>query len=214
MDKFSFLGSIHGAFVEEVYEQYLEDPDSVMPTWRSFFQGYHFAFENYSNEEVPEEFHKEFKVINLINGYRERGHLFTETNPVRQRRSYSPDLNYVNFGLDKSDLNQEFQAGAELGIGVSTLQEIIKHLEEVYCQHIGVEFMHIQNVEEVNWLKHRLHLNNNKSLYNSNQKRHILNIYSGLWRRMKIFITPCTHCTPLFFKKWCYICSFFGSCFV
>jgi len=174
MDKFSFLGSIHGAFVEEVYEQYLEDPDSVMPTWRSFFQGYHFAHESYAGDEVPEEFHKEFKVINLINGYRERGHLFTETNPVRQRRSYSPDLNYVNFGLDKSDLNQEFQAGVELGIGVTTLQDIINHLEEVYCQHIGVEFMHIQDVDEVNWLKNRLHQNNNKTSFNANQKRHIL----------------------------------------
>jgi 2-oxoglutarate dehydrogenase E1 component len=174
MDKFSFLGSIHGAFVDDIYEQYLEDPDSVMPTWRSFFQGYHFAHENYDAEAIPEGFHKEFKVINLINGYRERGHLFTETNPVRQRRTYKPDLSIENFGLTSADLDQVFQAGSEIGIGHATLKDIVLHLEKVYCQHIGVEFMHIQNVEEVNWMKNRIHQNDNATVFQPEQKKHIL----------------------------------------
>ncbi|MCT4665468.1 MAG: 2-oxoglutarate dehydrogenase E1 component [Flavobacteriales bacterium] len=174
MDKFSFLGSIHGAFVEDIYQQYLEDPDSVMPTWRSFFQGYHFAHESYSGDEIPEGFHKEFKVINLINGYRERGHLFTETNPVRQRRAYSPSLDIQNFGLSAEDLDQEFQAGSEIGIGSASLREIIIHLEEVYCSHIGIEFMHIHNVEEVQWIKNRIHQNDNKTIFAPEQKKHML----------------------------------------
>ena len=67
------------------------------PSWRSFFQGYDLANENYSftdeeeiSHQIPEEVRKEFLVVDLINGYRTRGHLFTKTNPVRERRKYTP----------------------------------------------------------------------------------------------------------------------------
>ena len=105
MDKFSFLNAIHSGFIANLYDQYLISPDTVEASWRSFFQGYDFANEKYSlndqepNYEVPENVLKEFKVIDLINGYRTRGHLFTKTNPVRARRKYSPTLEIENFGL-------------------------------------------------------------------------------------------------------------------
>ncbi len=176
MDKFSFLGGVQGAFVEDIYEEYLENPDAVLPTWRSFFQGYQFAKEAYTEEDlvIPDSFQKEFKVINLINAYRRRGHLFTQTNPVRDRRTYSPTLAYTNFGLSKEDLNEVFQAGTEVNIGAASLQDIIAHLEEVYCQHIGVQYMHIEDVEELRWIQSKLHENNNKTLFTADQKRHIL----------------------------------------
>ena len=70
------------------------------------------------------------KVINLINGYRQRGHLFTKTNPVRDRRKYTPDLSIENFGLEQKDLDETFQAGEQIGLGATTLKAIINHLEE------------------------------------------------------------------------------------
>lgn len=179
MDSFSFLGSVHGAFVEELYQEYLENPDAVEPSWRSFFQGYSFAHQNYSDEEleqieIPEGVNKEFKVINLINEYRTRGHLFTKTNPVRQRRLYKPDLAIERFGLSNDDLDIVFQAGTELRIGAATLKSIITHLNAIYCDHIGVEFMHIREPEELNWIMDQFHVNDNRPAYSKEEKTRIL----------------------------------------
>jgi 2-oxoglutarate dehydrogenase E1 component len=108
MDKFSFLNAAHTGFIADLYDKYLENPDAVEPSWRSFFQGYDLANEDYSLKddedltEIPSEFRKEFLVIDLINGYRTRGHLFTKTNPVRERRQYQPTLDLENFGLSEN----------------------------------------------------------------------------------------------------------------
>jgi 2-oxoglutarate dehydrogenase E1 component len=67
--------------------------------------------------EIPQSVRKEFLVVDLINGYRTRGHLFTKTNPVRDRRKYTPTLDIENFGLSKSDLDSTFNAGEIVGIG-------------------------------------------------------------------------------------------------
>ena len=169
MDRFSFLNAAHSQFIEDLYQQYLKYPDSIEPSWKSFFQGFDFALANYSDDEVsitqlasnvvatgniPENIEKEFKVINLINDYRRRGHLFTKTNPVRERRTYSPDLSIENFGLSKADLQTKFNSATEAGLnGAATLQDIINHLEKVYCDSIGVEYMHIQSVEEKKFIR-------------------------------------------------------------
>ena len=175
MDKYSFLGAVHSNMIEMMYDQYIQNPDSVDEGWRSFFQGFDFAKEVYSEEdEVPETFKKEFRVINLINAYRTRGHLFTKTNPVRERRKYTPTLAIEHFDLEEADLEIIFQAGSTVGIGPATLQEIITHLEQVYCQSIGVEYMYIRQPEEVEWIKNRLHQNNNTPKFNVDQKKHIL----------------------------------------
>ena len=175
MDKYSFLGAVHSNMIEMMYDQYIQNPDSVDEGWRSFFQGFDFAKEVYSeDDEVPETFKKEFRVINLINAYRTRGHLFTKTNPVRERRKYTPSLAIEHFDLEEADLEIVFQAGSTIGIGPATLQEIITHLEQVYCQSIGVEYMYIRKPEEVEWIKNRLHQNNNTPTFNVDQKKHIL----------------------------------------
>ena len=115
MDRFSFLGSVHAEFIDEQYQRYLSDPDNTEPSWRAFFQGYDFAQEVYSEDYlegagVPQEVIKEFHVLNLIQGYRSRGHLFTKTNPVRERREYQPTLHLENFGLSRDDFETEFNA--------------------------------------------------------------------------------------------------------
>jgi len=152
MDRFSFLGSVHAEFIDEQYQRYLSDPDNTEPSWRAFFQGYDFAQEVYSEDDlegagVPQEVIKEFHVLNLIQGYRSRGHLFTKTNPVRERREYQPTLHLENFGLSQDDLETEFNAATELGAsGPRTLRKIIEHLEAIYCQSTGVEFLNTKFV--------------------------------------------------------------------
>ena len=180
MDKFSFLNAAHTSFIGDLYEQYQKNPDVVEPSWRSFFQGYDLANENYSltdeevSVEIPEKVQKEFLVIDLINGYRTRGHLFTETNPVRERRKYSPTLDVENFGLNQSDLSTVFNAGEVIGIGAKTLEEIIKHLKAIFCDSIGVEYMYLRNPEELKWWQSRLNKNDNQSNYSVESKKYIL----------------------------------------
>ena len=141
INKFSFLGASHINMIEEMYQQYLANDSKLEKEWRHFFQGFDFAHESYDLDVKSNDIPKEFKVITLIDAYRKRGHLFTLTNPVRERRKHKPNLDISNFGLDKSDLDTVFQAGNEIGIGAAKLSEIIDHLNIVYCQSIGVEFM-------------------------------------------------------------------------
>jgi len=180
MDNYSFLNAVHIGYLADLYDQYLIDPDTVEPSWRSFFQGYNFANEKFSltedgaQIEVPENVLKEFKVLDLINGYRTRGHLFTKTNPVRERRKYSPTLALENFGLSNTDLDTIFDAGEIIGTGKASLREIIKHLETIYCDSIGVEYMYIRNPEEIKWFQKQLNRNSNHSNYSPDSKKYIL----------------------------------------
>jgi len=98
MDKYSYLNGMDNSAFEELFLKYKEDPASVDVSWREFFDGFEFAMQNYKkkNDRVT-VYPDEFKVINLINGYRSRGHLFTKTNPVRTRRQYRPTLDIENF---------------------------------------------------------------------------------------------------------------------
>ncbi len=183
MDKYSFLNAAHTSYFAELYDQYLQDPDSVEPSWRAFFQGYDFGTDNYGldgeiaegvSTQIPEHVLKEFQVINLIDGYRTRGHLFTKTNPVRNRRKYEPSLDLENFGLSNEDLNTVFNAGEILGIGPQTLEEIRKHLENIYCDAIGAEYMYIRKPDERQWIQDRLNKNDNHPTFTAEQKKHIL----------------------------------------
>ena len=181
MDRFSFLNTVHTGFIEELYQKYLEDPDSVEPSWRSFFQGYDLANSDFSLDgegeteaEIPEQVYKEFKVIELINGYRTRGHLFTRTNPVRNRRTYRPTLALENFGLGEQDLDRVFNAGSILGLQPSSLRVIVDHLERIYCDSIGIEYMFIRNPDEIAWWQSKLNENDNHPDYTPETKKYVL----------------------------------------
>ena len=179
MDKFSFLNAAHSGFIADLYDQYLSNPDAVEPSWRSFFQGYDLANENYDEIgelqefEVPDEVRKEFLVIDLINGYRTRGHLFTKTNPVRDRRRYLPTLGLETFGLSENDLRLNFSAGEILGLGKTSLANIIEHLQRIYCDSIGVEYMYMRNPEKIKWWQERLNQNDNHPSYDVETKKYI-----------------------------------------
>lgn len=174
MDKFSYLSNAEGSFIEELYASYLTDPASVEPDWRKFFEGFEFARKNFSDSSDQLTVPGEFKVINLINGYRQRGHLFTLTNPVRTRRKYRPTLDIENFGLTKDDLGKVFQAGNEIGIGPATLTKIIEHLDKTYCQSVGVEFAYIRNEEIYQWLRKKMEAGRNEPRFGKAVKSTIL----------------------------------------
>jgi 2-oxoglutarate dehydrogenase E1 component len=180
MDNYSFLNAAHTAYFAELYDQYLQQPDTIEPSWRAFFQGFDFGLENNTfsdgttSLEVPEQVQKEFRVVKLIDGYRNRGHLFTKTNPVRDRRKYEPTLDLENFGLAQGDLLTIFNAGEIMGIGPSSLEIIVKHLKLIYCDSIGIEYMYIRKPEKVNWIQNWLNINDNHPQFSIDQKKHIL----------------------------------------
>ena len=197
MDKYSFLSAAHTSFFSELYDKYLNNPDSIEPSWRAFFQGFDFGMESKLDEldiqsiengsgqaltatvngqkvEIPKSLQKEFRVIRLIDGYRSRGHLFTKTNPVRERRKYAPTLDIENFGLETSDLETVFDAGNIIGIGPNTLRKIIEHLQRIYCDSIGVEYMYIRTPERIQWIQDWLNVNDNHPNYTAEEKKNIL----------------------------------------
>ena len=187
MDKFSYLSNADVSAVETLYQNYLNDPQSVDEGWAKFFEGFEFARKNYDDEVASSaksnasgvftsgiSTDKEFKVLNLINGYRTRGHLFTKTNPVRERRKYSPTLDLENFGLSASDLKEKFQAGSEIGLKDATLEQIIAHLEDTYCSSIGIEYRYIRKPDKVLWLQQKLETNKNQPEFTNEERKHML----------------------------------------
>ncbi len=189
MDKYSFLNTAHTSFFAELYDKYLTNPDSVEASWRSFFQGFDFGLETALDEagvselngvagveavQIPDTLKKEFQVVKLIDGYRNRGHLFTKTNPVRERRKYAPTLALETFGLSEGDLNTVFTAGEILGIGPSSLEVIINHLKKIYCDAIGVEYMYIRTPDRIEWIQNWLNVNDNHPQFSADKKKHIL----------------------------------------
>jgi 2-oxoglutarate dehydrogenase E1 component len=174
MDKFSWLSSAEPSQIEDLYQTFKKDPNSVDESLRKFFEGFDFARTDFSKSSAKAELYpSEFKVINLINGYRQRGHLFTKTNPVRTRRTYTPDLAIENFGLTESDLDKEFQAGNEIGIGRAKLKNIIAHLEDTYCHSVGVEFFYIRQPEILSWFKIKMEGSKNTYPFNHEERNYI-----------------------------------------
>jgi 2-oxoglutarate dehydrogenase E1 component len=177
MDDFSFVGNSDIQAIEDLYRQYQDDPKSVDPGFAVFFKGFDFALKNFQ-PSVGQVINKEFNVINLIHGYRQRGHLFTKTNPVRIRRQYFPTLDIENFGLADADLDTVFEAGNLIGIGPSSLRTILEHLQQTYCLSVGVEYLYVRIPEVVNWLRDKMESVRNLTDYSPDKKR-------GIYKQLK-----------------------------
>ena len=175
MDNLDFLGSTDPDVIEDLYQRYKTNPDDLEESWRKFFQGFDFATQQYPiKEQIELATSDEFKVINLINDYRRRGHLFTKTNPVRKRRTYTPTLDIENYGLSKNDLDRVFNAGKEIGIGPAKLSDIISFLDQTYCRSIGVEYLFIRDITIVKWLQGKIEKSKNTPDYTSEERIFIL----------------------------------------
>ncbi|RAI87055.1 2-oxoglutarate dehydrogenase E1 component [Algoriphagus yeomjeoni] len=178
MDKFSYIANAHVSYIDELYSSYKSDPESIDPSWKEFFDGFDFALTNYSDEDNPpssngkaaapakngalatpgtimdmEQLPKEIKVRALIHAYRSRAHLRSKTNPVRERRDRKALIDPQDFGLGQEDMNTEFQAGNEIGIGTAKFSKILDSLKSIYEGSVGFEYLYIRDPEMLDWFK-------------------------------------------------------------
>lgn len=183
MDKYSYIANAHVAYIDELYAEYKNNPESVDPSWKTFFDGFEFAITQYGEDENGgaqvtnisssqpaangslatrgtimdmEQLPKEIKVRALIHAHRSRAHLRSKTNPVRERRDRKALIDLEDFGLDQNDLNTEFQAGNEIGIGAAKLSKIIESLKTIYEGPMGFEYLYIRDPEMLDWLKTKI----------------------------------------------------------
>ncbi len=173
----SYLSNADVNYIDDLYKQYQSDKASVDFGWQKFFEGFDFG----SGKGIPgsgaisEDALKEINVLNLINAYRTRGHLFTKTNPVRERRKYTPTLDLANFGLSDGDLEKTFNAGHELGLGSAKLKDIVAHLKNTYCESIGAEYLHIGDPIKIEWLRNLMETTKNQPNLSIDEKKQCLN---------------------------------------
>lgn len=179
MDKYSFLNTLHFQEIEELYHKYLKHPDIVEPSWRSFFQGFDLSQEKYNTNNdnklyFSEHMIKEIRVFNLMTSYMTRGHLFAKTHPINIRKKYTPTLDIHNFQLSELDLDTIFNISQIIGFPKSSLRNIINHLNNIYCDAIGVEYHYINDPEKITWIQKWIHKNDNRSIFTEDKKKDIL----------------------------------------
>lgn len=173
----SYLSNADVNYIDDLYKQYQSDNTSVDFGWQKFFEGFDLgAGKNIpGSQAISEDAIKEINVLNLINAYRTRGHLFTKTNPVRERRKYSPTLDLGNFGLSDTDNETTFNAGHELGLGSAKLKDIVAHLQSTYCESIGAEYLHIEDPIRIEWLRNLMETTKNQPNLSIDEKKQCLN---------------------------------------
>ena len=181
MDKYAYISNSNPAVIEELYSKYKENPENVDEKWRAFFDGFDFFMDVKNSDPLQTETSspkalKEIAVSKLIDAYRTRGHLIADTNPVRERRHHKADLQLNYFNLSDQDMNQEFEAGREIGLKNATLSSIIDHLQKTYCSSIGVEFMHCQNEKLREWMVANMEPITNHPNYSKEKQLQILEL--------------------------------------
>jgi len=177
MKDFSYITSSHPAFIEGLYQDFSKDPSSIDPELRKFFEGFDFAMSpartssNGASNGLPvtkteapaqhgtgktaaegTDWKKELGAYRMILGYRNKGHLVAKTNPIRPRKDRGANLDLGFFGFTEEDLQKTFFAGNVIGLGTTTLSNILKHLQQTYANHVGIEFKYISDQKKVEWL--------------------------------------------------------------
>lgn len=169
MKDFSYITHSHPAYIENLYKDFVQNPESVDPDYRKFFEGFDFAISSLQNgngktvEVSPQpqfaapfdvqQLSKEFAVYSLILAYRKKGHLLAKTNPIRERKNRVANLDLKYFGLSENDLQQSFAAGQFIGLGTATLQTIVQRLQKIYTGHVGIEYQYVLKQNRVDWLE-------------------------------------------------------------
>ena len=193
----SSLQGSNASFIENLYERFLEDPESVEPSWQKEFNAIHHgaAFET-PHSPVVERFaqlavksqgrlaqlqgfteasvKKQASVSRLINHYRVRGHQIANTNPLGKTAPSPADMDPAYYGLSEPDMDTLFDTGALYGnVDRLPLREIIANLKNIYCGSIGSEFMHIVDTHIRRWVINRLE-NSKVGLILDTEKKHWL----------------------------------------
>jgi 2-oxoglutarate dehydrogenase E1 component len=196
LQKFSYLKSANAEYIDELFDRYSGDPDSVDPSWRYFFEGLELGEDDANNSNInhghasistgtapaappstgtPQiDFIAEAKVAELITTYRELGRLLAHIDPLSPPPSSHPFLDLARFGLSNADLSKSFAAGRMIGLGLSKLSDIVARLRQTYCGTIGVEFTHIENMEERDWLQKKMESSQNQETPDTATRKFIL----------------------------------------
>ncbi len=162
MDSYSYISNAEVGYLDQLYQNYKKDPNSVDITWQKFFEGYEFQSSRYdkkpsngangsSGVATDTMSIKETQVRNLIFQYRTFGHLKSKTNPVRERRNHNVDLSHTGVGLTDADLDTEFDVAAEISMPRTTLRKIIERLQQIYVGPIGFEYNSIRDDDVRKW---------------------------------------------------------------
>ncbi len=190
MKDFSYITNSHPAYIESLYQEFVRNPEAVDPDLKKFFEGFDFAVSAgiSSNGQSSAtavaadgvDWMKEIKVYRLILGYRNKGHLLAKTNPIRARKDRGANLSLSFFGLSDADLNTVYQAGNLIGLGPTTLSNILAHLERCYATHVGIEFKYISDQKKIDWLTREMEQQFNEPLPLEKKKRILEKLNQGV----------------------------------
>ena len=193
MKDFQYITNAHPSYIENIYNDYVTNPDSVDVEMKKFFEGYDFAMANGNSSngkvspvvketsEAPvSNLTKEFAVYQLIQSYRKKGHLIAKTNPLKERKDRHANLELSNFNLGDSDLNTEFEAGNFLNLGKTTLQNIVAHLQKSYTHHVGVEYSALNDLAKIQWLSNEMEAGFHKPISLEQKKRILQKLNEGV----------------------------------
>jgi 2-oxoglutarate dehydrogenase E1 component len=192
MKDFQYITSQHPQYIESLYQDFINDPSSVDPEFRKFFEGFDFAVNTHATNgktvtAPPEkkaesgiDWMREISVYRMILGFRNKGHLIAKTNPIRKRRDRGANLELSFFGFNEADLDKEFNAGNLIGLGKTTLRKIVEHLENTYANHIGIEFKYISNQAEIDFLTNAMEKEISKPLSLEKRKRILEKLNQGV----------------------------------
>jgi len=187
MKDFSYVFNAHPSFIDTMYAKYKEDPTSIEDGWRSFFEGFEFGQPSNGNGHTQASgaainlTDKDFAVNAIIHGFRNRGHLLSTTNPIKDRKDRKPHLQLEDYNLSENDLDTTFAAGKEIGLPSATLREIIEKLHTLYSGNIGIEYAYIEDREKRMWLREKIENRSLKGGYGLSleKKKRILEKLSG-----------------------------------
>jgi len=171
----AYSGPWNSEYIEIQYQRWKNHPEQVDKDWRYFFQGFDLGFAQPAGAGVEcdeDAMRKQSKVEALISRYRDIGHLMSCLDPLEACPTDHPLLNIAAFGLGEADLDQTFHMQ---GVGQDmtlTLKDILQSMRETYCRSVGVEYMHLQDPHERQWLREKMEpIKNNPKLTNSEKIR-------------------------------------------
>jgi 2-oxoglutarate dehydrogenase E1 component len=141
--------------IEDAYQRWRQDPAAVDESWRAFFEGFELALQRGAAPDETEAT-AQTRVVRLISAYRDLGHFQAHLDPLSPPPPPHPQLELRFFGLTDADLDRTFDASAFLGLGPTTLRELLAVLRETYCRTIGFEFGYIQDLKIRRWFQERV----------------------------------------------------------
>ncbi len=160
---YSELLSSDNGYIDQMYETYKTSPQDLDDSWQNFFKGFEYKLDelftdnsNSGGEIDKTQLIKEFNVFRLVQAYRARGHLLSDTNPIRPRKNREARLELSEYGLETADLEKSFKCSEFLGLGKDAkLKDILDHMKRIYCYKIGLEYYHSNNTEVRRWVREK-----------------------------------------------------------